>query len=212
MLSNNSNAQIKLGIEGGYNMSTFTDKSNNNYLSISTISTAQFGLVSDMNLSKHIVFQTGLYGIEKGGYRATTDFALSGSTTTTKLWYLQLPANLKYQFNVGSKGLQLFAGTGLYVAAGLKGTDKGYYESTSGAISAVDNKVIFTNTRSTAANTTTVKPVDFGYNFFIGTEWKSFQLKANYSKGSSKVFTTGSTNMVNTLYSFTVAYFLKIKK
>ncbi|MBA4195968.1 MAG: hypothetical protein C0459_00310 [Chitinophaga sp.] len=125
---------------------------------------------------------------------------------------MQLPANLKYQFNVGTKGVQLFAGTGFYLAAGLKGTDKGSYESTSGTVSPVDNKVSFTNTGSTATNTTTVKPVDFGYNFFLGTEWKKFQLKATYSKGSSKVFTSGSTDIVNSVFSFTVAYFLKTKK
>ena len=205
---NNLRAQVKLGVEAGYVNSTFIEKNDNSYLSLSSINNFLVGAKLDANFSKNLIFQSGLTYIEKGGFKGTTSFATSGSTSTIQLNYLQVPLNLKYEFNTKS-GLKPFIGTGLYWAIGISGTEKGYYQSTTGVITPIDEKVVFTNNSS--GTQTTIKPTDAGYNLLAGAAWKSWQLQASYSKGFNKVFTSGNTNIVHSVYSISLAYMFKMK-
>lgn len=209
VISIQSSAQVALGIEAGYVNSGLIDKSHNPYISVSGINNFLVGAKMEANLSKSIIFQSGLDYIGKGGFRGTTEFALSGTTSTTKLNYLQIPLNLKYSFRT-KNGIKPFLGAGFYLAAGFSGTEKGYYQSTSGSTTPIDERVVFTNNSS--ATETTVKPIDAGYNVFGGVAFKHWQLQATYSKGFSKVFTSGSTNMVHSVFGVTVAYMFSLKK
>ncbi|MFX9027484.1 hypothetical protein ABTN22_18595, partial [Acinetobacter baumannii] len=76
---NSIHAQIRLGIEAGYINSNFIDKSDNPYISLSSINNFLVGAKADMPLSKRWSFQSGLTYVVKGGYKGTTEFALSGS-------------------------------------------------------------------------------------------------------------------------------------
>ncbi len=208
----NSFAQFKLGIQAGYNASQFIGQgSNQESYHLSSINTFQAGLIAEQALSKNLFFETGLSYIQKGGYKEPTYFTLyKGSTTTTKLNYLQLPLDLAYKANL-TKDVKLIVGGGFYIAAGISGTEKGTDNST-GTTTTVDNKVHFTNSSAYASNSTSIKPFDLGYNFNAGIEWKKFQFTANFSRGFKSIIPlSGSTSFLNQTIGISVAYLVPWK-
>jgi len=206
--------QLKLGIEGGYNVSQFSQKgSNQQYYDLSTINGFNVGLVAEEKLSKHFFVQTGLSFSEKGSEKITTTYANSGSSTTIKLDYLLLPLNLVYKLKL-THCVTALLGAGFYGSVGISGTEKGSntIKDANGniiPISSVKNKVKFSNnTTQVDNNTTYVEPVDMGYNLLAGLECKRFQFKASLNNGFTSIFPTGSTIFHNNVYSFSIAYLL----
>ncbi len=154
--------------------------------------------------------QTGLLFSGKGGYLTTGNF-LFGSATTTRLWYIQLPANIGAKIKLDKK-ITAIAGGGLYASAGISGTEKGvlYGDLTNNQ---VNNKVYFTNNKSYyKANTTAIRPFDFGYNVLAGIELKKFQFTFNYSHGFSNIYPADDNwDFKNQVFNFSVAYLFSLK-
>lgn len=205
-------AQLKLGIQAGYNVSQFVDQgSNQQYYHLSSINTFQLGLAAEQLLSKHFFLESGLIFIQKGGFKEPTYFTnYKGSTTTTKISYLQLPLNLAYKTEL-TKNIKLLAGSGIYIATGISGSEKGT-DTTTGVNITVDNKVRFTNSSSYVNNSTSIKPFDLGFNVNAGIEWKKFQFIANFSRGFGNISPlTGSTKFLNQNFGVSIAYLLPWK-
>jgi hypothetical protein len=207
--------QLKLGIEGGYNISQFSQKgSNQQYYDLSNINGFNVGIVAEEKLRKHFFLQTGLSFTEKGSEKITTSYANSGASTTIKLNYLELPLNLVYKLKLNHSVTALL-GAGFYGAMGISGTEKGantIKDPNTGTIvpvSEINNKVKFSNnTTQVDNNITYVEPIDMGYNVLAGLEWKNFQFKASLNNGFTSIYPTGSTTFHNNVYSFSIAYLM----
>jgi len=204
-------AQFKLGIQAGYLSAQSIDKGNDQqYYNLSGIPTFEAGVVAEQPLGKHIFFETGLTFIEKGNSKSPTAFANSGSTTTTKIDYLQIPLDLAYKTNL-NKEVKLMIASGFYIARGIAGTEKGTTKSSIGVTSTVDKKIQFTNNNDNSSTNTLVKPFELGYNFNAGIEWQKFQFTATFSRGFGNIYPVGTTSFSNQTIGITVAYLMPWK-
>lgn len=204
-------SQLKLGIQAGYNYSQFSDQGNNQQdYHLSGISTFQIGLAIEQSLSKNIFFESGLLFIQKGGHKEPTYFTNNmGSTTTTKINYLQLPLNLAYKTAI-SKNFKLVIGSGIYVSTGISGSEKGT-DNTSGNTT-INNKIHFTNSSAYASGSTAIKPFDLGFNINTGIEWQKFQFMANFSRGFGNINPlASSTKFLNQNFGISINYLLPWK-
>jgi hypothetical protein len=162
-------------------------------------------MITERKLSDHFYFSSGLLFIEKGGIKNKTDFAITGSNTTTKINYLQVPVDLTFKRSL-TTNMQLVLSGGLYGAYGISGTQKGTDVSQSSTMQ-INNTVHFTNSSSYyATDKTPVRPFDLGYQFSAGIEYKSVQLKLNYSKGFTNIYPSGTSQFYNHVAGISVAY------
>ena len=187
----------------------FDKGSNQQYYNLSNINTIEAGLVVEKNLNKYFFIQSGVGYNQKGGYKEFTGLATSGSTTTLKVNYIQIPVNILYKENI-TKSIKLLLSVGFYGAAGISGTEKGFDKTNSGTTT-IDRSVQFTNSTTYINNATLVKPVDFGYNLAGGIEWKKFQFTIDFSRGFQSIFPVGTTNFANQTLGLSVAYLLPWK-
>ena len=209
-ISVSSFAQLSVGIKGSYQMVSLFDKgSNQQYYDLSNINTIAAGLSVEKNLGKYFSIQSGINYTQKGGFKRYTNLATSGSTTTLKVNYIEVPVNLVYKEKL-NKSLQLILAAGLYGAAGISGTEKGYDLTLIGNTT-IDRKVQFTNNSTYVNNQTSIKPLDFGYDLSAGIEWNKFQFTADFSRGFNSIFPVGSTNFANQTLGISVAYLMPWK-
>jgi hypothetical protein len=203
-------AQLKLGIEAGYNVSQFTSKGGNSqFFFLSNLNTFQAGLVGEEKLNKHFFLQAGVSFTQKGSVKDATQYAVGGGPSTiVKLNYIQIPVNMFYKIKLNSS-LKALLGAGLYGAFGISGSDKGTsIDATTGSESQVNNKVRFQNNTIYVAGITYIKPFDIGYNLVAGLEWKNLQFKATINDGFKNIYPSGDTEFRNQVFSATVAYLL----
>ena len=209
-VSLSSFAQLRLGVKGSYQMASLFDKgSNQQYYELSNINTIALGLDVEKDLGKYFFIQSGIKYDQKGGYKKYTNLATSGSTTTLKVNYIEVPVNLVYKEKL-NKSLKLILAAGFYGAAGISGTEKGYDQSVSGTNN-IDRKVVFTTNTTYVNNQTSVKPVDFGYNLSAGIEWNKFQFTVDFSRGFNSILPVGSTNFANQTLGISVVYLMPWK-
>jgi hypothetical protein len=211
-------SQIKFGIQGGYDLVNYKAVNSANAsarTTTSSINSFNASFISEIQISQQIFLQPALGYVGAGTQKYQTYNALgSSSNTRLKAYYARLPLNVVYKINC-SNALKVFAGTGLYVAKGINGTEKGtgvggdltYFEYP------INNKIVFSNDESDAkTNTTIVKPFDVGYNFVAGLQWKRFQLTANYSHGFSRVFSSDNWSFRNQEFAVSFGYYFMDKK
>lgn len=199
-------SQIKIGVQGGYNISKITNMRSNAYISTTSVNNFQLGAIAEITFKKNIFFQSGLNITGKGGFIGDHSIADGGSETTTKLWYLQIPINFGGKISLG-KNMQAIVGMGLYIARGVSGTEKGTGSGFGGSYP-INYKIHFTNDANYyKANTTTVKPFDFGYNALAGVEYKKLQFTFNYSHGFGNVYPYDYATFKNQVFNFSLAYF-----
>ncbi|MFZ5977534.1 MAG: outer membrane beta-barrel protein [Hydrotalea flava] len=204
-------AQLKLGVEVGYNTSGFIDQGSDiQYFNLSRIPTFQAGIVAEQTLNKHFSASSGLIFFQKGGRKDKTVFATTGASTTSKFNYIQIPLNLQYSIPL-NKTLKALVGAGFYGAVGISGTEKGTDEEISGNTTVVNNKVKFSNNPYYTSGTTYVKPLDFGYDVLVGLAYHQFEFKATLTNGFGNIYPTGSTRFANSVIGFTVAYLVPWK-
>ena len=211
-------SQIKIGVQGGYNISKLSHVHEPNadgpLYTTASINTFQFGGILEMDSKKNMFLQTGLLVSGKGGFIADHSIADGGSETNTRLWYLQLPVNIGMKIQLNKNLHIVFAG-GFYAARGVSGTTKGTgFTGWDAPYSyPVNNTVHFTNDASYyKENTTTIKPFDFGYNALAGLEWKNLQFTFNYNNGLTNIYPNDYTNYKNKVFNFSVVYLFQLKK
>jgi hypothetical protein len=209
-ISVGSFAQLRLGVKGGFEMAKFFDKgSDQQYFSLSNINTIQAGLIAEKDLSDYFFFQSGLGYIQKGGFKQFTGQANSGTTSTLKLNYIQVPVNIVYKESI-NKHIKGMVSAGFYAAVGISGTEKGYDQTTTGTNN-IDRKVQFSNEAVYVNGATVVKPFDFGYNLSAGIEYKKFQFTLDFSRGFKTIYPFGTTNFANQTLGISVAYLMPWK-
>ncbi len=129
-------AQLRLGIQGGYSISTFfrsnstTKFSYNGTYSNSTSGNYHAGLLTELKLKQKLFFESGLAVSSKGTnlhYQSTFDTSLRN----IQLVYLQIPVNLIYKWNM-CKRTNAFCGGGMYAAHSIWGGESGHGYSRSG--------------------------------------------------------------------------------
>lgn len=203
-------AQLRLGVKGGFEMAKFFDKgSNQQYFNLSNINTIQAGIIAEKDMSDYFFFQSGIGYIQKGGFKQFTGLANSGTTSTLKVDYIQIPVNIEYKESI-NKHIKGMVSVGFYGAAGISGTEKGYDQTMTGTVS-IDRKVQFSNAADYVNNETVVKPLDFGYDLSAGVEYKKFQFTVDFSRGFKSIYPFGTTNFANQTLGAEVAYLIPWK-
>lgn len=209
-ISVGSFAQLRLGVKGGFEMAKFFDKgSDQQYFSISNINTVQLGIIAEKDMSDYFFFQSGIGYIQKGGFKQFTGQANSGTTSTLKVNYIQVPVNIIYKESI-NKHIKGMVSAGFYGAAGVSGTEKGYDQTMTGTTN-IDRKVQFSNAADYVNNATVVKPLDFGYALSAGIEYKKFQFTVDFSRGFKSIYPFGTTNFSNQTLGAEIAYLLPWK-
>lgn len=211
-LSNQSFAQT-FGIKGGLTASKFHFEWNDESVNVNTgmkyLPGFHIGPTMEINLNKRLVFETALLFNQKGykqvifdGLELQEDFGFSVSFKS-RLYYLQIPLNLKATANIGA--LKVFASAGPYVSGGLfgyhkaevSGPEEPFYEIDEGS-----NKVKW--------GEDALKRFDAGINAGIGLEFKAMQLGIAYDHGLSNL--TNSESSITSNRSFRLSFGYRFSK
>ena len=206
-----SSAQLKLGISAGYDMAQFAGSgTNSDFYNMSAIDGFHVGLIGEQSLKKNFFLSEELQFAHKGGIVNRTQMSTSGKSYTMTLNYIQLPILAKYKYAL-SKTSKLIIGAGLYAAVGLSGKQNGTETAKdvygTPVVSDFNDKVDFTF-NSTNPNDNVIKPLDWGYVFNLGIEWKKFQFTLNYMNSFGNIHPNSNAKFTNETYGVAVAYLL----
>jgi len=208
-----SNAQMKIGLQAGYNHSKFTKTKfspNPIYESYETSWFRGFniGVVTEIAIANDLYLQPGILLQGKGTHLSFTS-SFDTSSRFIELHYLELPLSLKFKTNWGNN-MRAITSLGLYGSKAIRGVEKGSGISYSGPHSFY-NKVEFSNKNETQRLPTIIKPFDFGYSLLLGVEIKNFQLFTTFSqsfKGITPNEKIYNGNFRNSTLSLSVTYFI----
>jgi len=169
--ANLSFAQIKFGPKVGLNYSKLPNKTK--YIINQQIySGFQLGVMAEFRLFDDLFLQPGVLISNKGSKYIVGNNTVSSTTGFSSFqfssFYVDIPLNLIYKFNLGSFKLLLMAGSQL--GYGLTGK----WEAIDGTIS----KVHFGN-----GPEDDIKSLDYGLNFGGGLEAGRFQISSQYYLG-----------------------------
>jgi hypothetical protein len=183
-------AQIKVGIQGGINISSPTveglkDKKN--------ASSPTFGLVTQINIIPMLTFRPSVNYLQNAFSGSTTTTTGSATTTTDieqEITNLEIPLDLVYPVKLKKGKLLLSAAPVLTI--GLKGNQTTTVNTA--GISPVTNEIKFGN------QTAELKKIDWASRFGVGYEFTNgMQLNAAYKLGL-----TNQSNNNNTLKNHNV--------
>ena len=212
-LTHSSHAQMKIGLQAGYNSTKFTKTGFSPNPIGESYETSwrggfNLGAVTEIKIAKALYLQPGILIQGKGTHLDYTS-SFDTSSRFIELHYLELPVSLKFKTTLG-KNTRAIAGLGLYGSKAIRGVEKGSGVSFSGP-HAIYNKVEFSNENETQRLPTIIKPFDFGYSFLLGVEIKKFQLSAAFCQSFNGI-TPGEKvyngNFKNSVLSLSLTYFL----
>ncbi len=190
---------ISFGIKAGPNVTWLSREMRMDYRKLSNKAMLGAGATAYMNINfNKLTLQPGIAYTRKGDKTTQTmlvDDMIFNTYGHLNLHYLQVPLNILYNFNSEANGW--FAGTGAYVAKGIKasfspttiegrplsGTPKQNIQSY------FKNRITFGN-----RSNDTYKSFDYGINFLAGRRFKS-GLTFNVE------YYLGLNNIENTTYS-----------
>ncbi|MCS6820808.1 MAG: PorT family protein [Microscillaceae bacterium] len=207
VIFSNANAQTRFGIRAGLNLADINGKTNGvSYNSDTEIRIGfHLGGIIDIALAEKSYFQPGLLFSSKGS-RAENSSPGVTTTSNTNLGYLEIPLNIGYRVNAGSNKLLLTAGP--YLGLGITGTVT--TKVTTGNVSVKETRDV---EWGNSANST-LKPLDFGVNLGIGTEFSNFQVNLQYGLGLSNNRPKGNSDNTsrNSVISISLGYFFGSRK
>ncbi|MGZ3854438.1 MAG: outer membrane beta-barrel protein, partial [Flavisolibacter sp.] len=140
-------AQLRLGIQGGLNMTRFLPVNKRESSLSESYKTywyrgGQIGIVSEYRISKVISIRTGLLVNGKGTVMKSENM-FDTSKRDIELHYLELPIVFTYKKKISATSLVL-AGAGLYLARAVRGVETGQGNSFYGPFY-IGDKIIFAN-------------------------------------------------------------------
>lgn len=211
-----SSAQFSVGISAGSNISTMSV--NLRDLSTFRINPAigyNANVIIDYRLNPSISLSTGLSISRKGFNQHIKYFFMPGLDTTadmnTKLTYLELPINLKFNTTLGQ--INIFYGFGPYLSYGLNGkitteiigrnnetlSDKVKWNKSRDFQSGLVNSYGYAN----------LNRLDFGVGSLIGLQYKKIFITASYQYGLKNLMWEYAQDekMSNSCLSISVGYF-----
>lgn len=178
-----SQAQVRVGIRGGFNASNYArtdDITDTTTVANSTLGSFNVGLVLDMPFSKNFSLQPGLIVSGKG---AKQEYNSSGFRSEGKInpMYLEIPVNLLFRVDVA--GIGIYANGGPYLGFGIGG--KKSFSISSGSVSGSDEGSI---DYGSDRRNDDLEKTDFGFNLGAGIElFKTFSVGLNYGVGLKNV-------------------------
>ena len=210
-----SQAQIRIGVKGGYNNARFSPgKSSSEIYSYSTSGFRGFsaGAVAEIKVSENWIFRSALLVDGKGTKLEKTGFGIK-SSRFIELHYIEVPIALIRKWNAG-KNYTAFAGGGMYIARAFRGVEKGE-ETSLGGLSHISNFVEFSShNEKNDGHPTIINPFDYGFNVEVGLQRESIQLLAGYGHGLQRVFPKSlvfEEKFTNRVFSLSVVYLFKTK-
>jgi hypothetical protein len=199
LLAMSAQAQVKIGVKGGLNVSTVSGigklllASSESVRACKISSRAGFhaGVMAQFPLPSNFFIQPELL-FSMQGLKSTVYIGASEVTGTDELNYLQLPVYAGYKINVGT-GLDVIAGVGPYFAYGISGTDDAF-DSDEG-----------------------LKRLDIGASALAGIQFYHLQITIGYDLGLTDMVDIngwntakdllGLPNICNRNLKFSVGYF-----
>lgn len=181
------------------------------------------GVILKMRIKKGISIQSSILYSTK---ESTLESSYSGSSTgdylsgqenrKVQLSYIDIPINLNLNYNIGQ--IELYFSLGPYLASGISGTYQ--YNSSSTYINNGPQPAEETITTSVydgkirwGASQLEDKQFDYGFNYGIGIEFKSFQLSGkhniNLGIGDNRDY---RNTLKNNLFQVSLAYFFINKR
>ena len=210
-----SQAQIRIGVQGGYNHARLSPRqSSSDIYSYSTSGFRGFnaGAVAEIKVSQNWIFRPALLVNGKGTRLEKTGFG-NKSSRFIELHYVEVPIAIIHKWNTG-KNFNVFAGGGMYIARAFRGVEKGE-ETSSFGTSYIYNSVEFSShNEKNDGLPTIINPFDYGFNVVAGVQRESIQLLASYGHGLQRVFPKSlvfEEKFTNRVFSLSVVYLFKTK-
>jgi Outer membrane protein beta-barrel domain len=205
----NTNAQIKLGVTGGAQVS-FT---NTNLLSqVKNIATPTFGIVAQTNLGAGLMFRPSINYIQDG-FKSVENITTQIGTgitqvnninTTVKMQSLQIPLDVVLGMKAGNGKFLISLAPVVTIGLEAKYTENETVTRTGAAT--------LTNSNSAPLNfsgiNATFKRVDWGGKLGLGYEFKNgLQINTAYKAGLNDIAVDGGDDYKNNNLSLTLSYF-----
>jgi opacity protein-like surface antigen len=176
-------AQVRLGLRGGLNASSFSETDNatdTNKFSSSMITSFQVGAVLDLPFSENFSLQPGLIFSGKGAKQNNTFMGARSEGKITPM-YLEVPVNLLFRADVG--GVGIYATAGPYLAFGVGGR-KSFKTSSIFGDTSDEGSISYGSDQ----DDDDLENTDYGFNIGAGIELaRSFGLGLNYGVGLKNV-------------------------
>lgn len=211
-----SQAQIEIGVQGGYNHARLSPNQSSsdfyNY-SIQGFRGFQVGAVAEMKVSENWIFRPALLVNGKGARLEKTGFGNKDSRFI-ELHYVEVPIAVVHKWNVG-KSFTAFAGAGMYIARAFRGVEKGEGTSRSGPYYIYNQVEFSSHNKENDGHPTIINPFDYGINLVAGVQRQSIQLLAGYGHGLQRVFPKSlvfEERFTNRFLSLSAVYLFKPKR
>lgn len=194
-LTNQTFAQVRLGVEIGVNASNIhTDAA-----TFDPLLGYQAGLMADLGLTSHFSIQPALLVNAKGSsteldFRDPTGQIRESSKAIFRLIYAEIPVLLLYKGNLG-KTWRWYGGVGPYVGIGITGKSKWNSDLLE------DQKIKFTSGNQSTFTGNVYKRMDYGLNAALGVEKGRVQFGVNYSHGLTPMLPEDRAPNVAKLYN-----------
>lgn len=201
-------AQLSLGVKGGFNLSKMQWVDGNTKTSTDWLPGFNIGLMVEFGLSDMLTIEADALFSRKGCKREWEAELLGVKTQTTHTFspfYVDVPVNLKAYIPLGG-GLKLFAQAGPYVGFGIFGKDKVVIKTEAGGSkSESTNKE---DLRFGSDNNDDLKMLDFGADVGAGIEFDKIQIGLMYWQGLANVAVSsaGGSKLQHRVLSLELGY------
>jgi outer membrane protein OmpA-like peptidoglycan-associated protein len=210
-LSHFGNAQVRVGLAGGFHSATaspefykadFTIRSN-----VTQFNSGHFGLLADVPLGvKGMYFQTGLSYFGRGQKQSVELDTIRTNTflinSTLKLNYLDIPLNFVYKYPI-TKGVKLLVGAGPQASIFFSGSE---------TIATMDKFKTFKEEKDedllVGRGESRYKTSFFSLNALAGFEIRNVSLTANYATGLTNFYQKEEADFRHKSFGATLALFL----
>jgi hypothetical protein len=208
-------AQVRVGVKGGWNLSTLTVNNSGNVDRDKSLSGFNIGVIADMPLVPRILsFQPGVFYTTKGSKLVYGDESSGNySKFTTRPTYIEVPLNFIGKVPVGTNA-SLFAGVGPYFAFGVGGKNTAY-TTVAGVTTTTESNIKWDddtpfNNGDPNKGYDKYKRFDWGGNVQVGAEISNVIISAQYGIGFAKI-NSGSDNSTdeknkNRVFSVNIGY------
>jgi hypothetical protein len=189
LLISNIQAQPKIGLTAGLNLSTMAFKSMGISLDPKMLAGFNVGAISEFSLKGNLYLQPAILFSTKGSKFSALEEEMSISPS-----YIDVPVNAVYKFGSGSTIFFLEAGP--YFAFGIGGNVDYGGESAD---------IVYGSDESSD-----MKAFDYGFNIGGGVEINRLVISAHYGLGLANLapVTTDDTKMKNNVIGLSISYFL----
>jgi hypothetical protein len=207
-----SQSQPRIGIKGGWNLSTLTVSNRGSIDRDQSLSGYNIGVIVDLPLVPDVLsLQPGVFYTTKGSKLKSGDKNNSSTTPytkyTTRPQYIEVPINFIGKIPVADR-VRLFAGIGPYFAYGVAGKNK-VTTTLAGVTTTTESNIKWGSDDNDNVLLNRYHRFDYGGNVQIGAEICDFLISAQYGVGFKRINqrpTGNSEKNQNRVFSVNVGY------